>query len=323
MVTTATHQADPLVGKIGIPIIDISGFLAGDEPATEKAVTELRYALENVGFFIIAGHGIDWSLVDTAYAQAKRFFDLPDAAKEKIAIAGSFSEKYGQRGYMGFTGDAYGSRRAMNRLESFYLGHEKEKNRWPEGMDDFQGAMLDYIDAVRGLAYGMLPLYARALELDADFFSEYFQNPAVSFRAAHYAPAGDDPKAWGIIPHTDRAFMTLLPANNVAGLQIRPDGSEWLDAPFVPNAFIVNSGDTLRRWTNDRFLSTPHRVAPPTQDRYSLPYFYSPSTDKVMAPIETCVSDERPARYEAILLDDFNKEYYSPTFDPKDPRLKG
>jgi len=125
---------------------------------------------------------------------------------------------------------------------------------------------------------------------------------------------------WGLMPHTDRAFLTVLPMNDVGGLQIRPEGSEWIDAPQVAEAFIINSGDTLRRWTNDRFLSTPHRVLPPTKDRYSLPYFYSPSPDKVMEQLSSCVSGSG-THYKAIKFDVFYREYFSPDYRPNDPRL--
>jgi len=322
--TNMTSSADPGSSeRNGIPVIDLTGYFAGDGPASEMATKALRSALEEVGFFVITGHGVDWSLVDTAYAEAERFFDLSETEKQAVAIPGSFSDKYGKRGYMGFTSDAYGSTRGTNRIESFYFGHEQAgQNNWPADLGSFRDAMLSYLQAVDDLAYRLLSLYARALELDRDYFASYFDAPAVSFRAAHYPPT-TEPGTWGLMPHTDRAFMTLLPNNAVAGLQIRPEGSDWLEAPVVEKAFIINSGDTLRRWTNDRFLSTPHRVVPPIGHRYSLPYFYSPSIDKTMSVLPTCFSGERPARYAPVTFDDFNREYFDPAYRPNDARLAG
>ncbi len=104
--------------------------------------------------------------------------------------------------------------------------------------------------------------------------------------------------------------MTLLPANPVAGLQIRPAGGDWFEPAQEPESFVVNSGDMLRRWTNDRFLSTPHRVRNTSgRDRYAIPFFYDPRVDTVIECLPTCREPGRPPRHEPIVYRDYLKAF--------------
>ena len=124
--------------------------------------------------------------------------------------------------------------------------------------------MLEYQDVMRRLVHRLLPVYARALDLPADYFTPFFHKGGeITVRMIHYPPATPEQVAddvFGTAAHTDRNMLTILAQGDTPGLQIMlPDGT-WIPAPILPGAFVVNSGDTLRRWSNDRFLSTPHRV---------------------------------------------------------------
>lgn len=102
--------------------------------------------------------------------------------------------------------------------------------------------------------------------------------------------------------------MTLLPANDVPGLEIRPEGHDWYPAPLLEQAFLVNSGDILRRWTNDRFLSTSHRVMNNSgKDRYAIPFFVGPSDDALVSAIPTCVSEENPKKYKDVTSGEYQR----------------
>jgi isopenicillin N synthase-like dioxygenase len=117
---------------------------------------------------------------------------------------------------------------------------------------------------------------------------------------------GADDTVVSLVPHTDSGFMTLLPPNKVQGLSILlPDG-RWMDAPGVPDAFVVNGGDILHRWTNERFLSTPHRVRNVSgQLRYAVPFFFDPSHDTTIECLPTCQSVERSPKYPPIKFGDY------------------
>ena len=157
--------------------------------------------------------------------------------------------------------------------------------------------MLEYQDVMRRLVHRLLPVYARALDLPANYFAPFFHKGGeITVRMIHYPPATPEQVAddvFGTAAHTDRNMLTILAQGDTPGLQIMlPDGT-WIPAPILPGAFVVNSGDTLRRWSNDRFLSTPHRVLNVSgRDRYSVPFFVSPEYD-------TCSNACRAARARA------------------------
>ncbi|MEL6985380.1 MAG: 2OG-Fe(II) oxygenase family protein, partial [Actinomycetota bacterium] len=118
-------------------------------------------------------------------------------------------------------------------------------------------------------------------------------------------------------PHTDFGTITLLDRQpGTGGLQVRNDDDEWIDAPFIEGSLIVNTGDMLRQWTNDRWCSNEHRVLPPAdaapdEELISLVFFHEPDADAVIAPFETCVSAENPARHEPILSMDYLAEKFA------------
>jgi isopenicillin N synthase-like dioxygenase len=112
--------------------------------------------------------------------------------------------------------------------------------------------------------------------------------------------------------------MTFLPQSEVPGLQVRMPSGTWLDVPFVPGSFAVNSGDTMRRWTNGRFLSTPHRAQPPVgKHRYAIPLFLAPHLDTVIEALSTCVGPGRPARWEPITYEAWITKWTHANYDPK------
>ena len=139
------------------------------------------------------------------------------------------------------------------------------------------------------LGHELLPLYAVALGMPADWFGQWFDPSLATLRMTHYPPLAAADDQWGIDPHSDAGFMTMLPSNPVGGLMIRrPDGT-WFEAVQEPRSFIVNSGDMLRRWSNDTFLSTVHRVRNSSgTDRYAIPYFFDPRVDTVIECLPSC-----------------------------------
>jgi isopenicillin N synthase-like dioxygenase len=174
-------------------------------------------------------------------------------------------------------------------------------NQWPPDMPGFRETVLAYTEAVDALGRRLLPLCASALDLPADTFDDAFAESQFSFRLTHYPPVAAEANQFGIAPHTDANFMTLLAQSDVPGLQVRmPDGA-WIDVPYVPGSFAVNSGDMMQRWTNHRFKSTPHRALPPVgRPRYAIPYFMGPHLDTEIACLPTCQGPGNPPRYPPI-----------------------
>ena len=116
---------------------------------------------------------------------------------------------------------------------------------------------------------------------------------------------------FGTAPHTDNSFMTALARTDVPGLAIRLPTGEWFPPPLIPGTFLINLGNIMRRWSNDRFLSTPHGVINESgTDRYSIAYFHSPNPAAVIECLPTCVSADDPAHYPPAVYRDLVLEFY-------------
>lgn len=316
MAPTAAQAARP---SDTVPVLDLADYFAGDEAALPGLGEELRQALETVGFFCITGHGIDDGLIARVYAEAARFHALPLDEKLKIPMSAS------NTGYVPLAG---GISRASevetatrpNQNAAFFMKRERTPddpdviagtphrglNQWPDGLPGYRETLIEYFDAMEAMAQRLLPVYAVALALPKNFFDAYFDPAQITLRLSHYPPGLVDENQYGLAPHTDSGFMTLLPPNPVPGLSIRPDGGDWLEVPSVEGAFIVNSGNTLRRWSNDRFLSTPHRVVNAgSSDRYAIPLFFDPNTRRELACLPSCCSDDDPPKYEPFTYGDY------------------
>ena len=301
-----------------IPIIDFAGH---DE--TELAA-RISAACLNSGFFYLVNHGLDFHLMAAVFAQNRRFHDRSLA--EKVAI----KLNHWHRGYQGLaTSKLVSSARfapapRANQLESFFLRQEvptddpdyltgalKGPNQWPDDAD-FQDVVRRYDTAVRGLATALLPAFALAVGEGRDFFLPFFDNATTALRLIHYppAPVGQADRAYGIHPHTDYGFITILAQDEIGGLEVQgPDGG-WLPAPPVPGALIINIGDAMARWTNDVFNSTPHRVISPTADtsRYSVALFFDPDMAATIRCLDQFTDAARPPRHDAIRFGDYIEE---------------
>jgi isopenicillin N synthase-like dioxygenase len=174
-------------------------------------------------------------------------------------------------------------------------------NLWPESLPGFRDTVLAYTDAVDALGRTLMPLCATALGLPAGTFDGAFAESQFSFRLTHYPPVTAETNQFGIAPHTDANFLTFLAQTDVPGLQVRMPDATWVDVPYVPGSFAVNSGDMMQRWTNHRFKSTPHRALPPVgRPRYAIPYFMGPHLDTEIACLPTCHGPGNPPRHAPI-----------------------
>ncbi|WP_052214698.1 isopenicillin N synthase family oxygenase [Belnapia sp. F-4-1] len=292
-----------------IPLLDLGPAFAGEPGALEAAAARLRHICETVGFLFIANHGVPWSLVDATFDAAARFHAQPLEAKMAVKLDDAMQ---GYLPYKSSTTRANGlvAVRKPNENEAFFVNPERDParpaNRWPEAMPDFREVTLRYFAALEALALRLLPLYARALDMPADYFTPLCQKSLSSLRLTHYPPVAYGSDEYGIAPHTDSSFFTLLAQNPVPGLQIRTQAGEWISAPVIPQTFVVNTGDVLNRWTNGRFLSTPHRAFN-TMDapRYAIPYFFHPDPETMIEALPTCVSEANPPRFPAQTVGDY------------------
>lgn len=313
-----------------IPVIDLAAHLAGAPGESERAAAQLKAALTEIGFYYITGHGVPADLVRGAFEQAARFHAMPLDRKMAVRI-----DKHNV-GYLPMKGDTLRTSVVQavtkpNLNEAFFVARDMEDdhpevladrrfrsaNRWPADLPGFRPSVMAYCDAMERLVQRLMPLYALALGLPARFFDAAFTDCQYKLRMTHYPnlPVALDDE-FGIAPHTDTSFLTLLAPNTVPGLSIRRTDGSWLDAPAVHDAFVVNGGQLLRRWTNDTFLATPHRATNRSGgERYALAFFCDANIDWPISAVPTTVGPNRPPKYPTTYYTDYMIEYQKRTYD--------
>ncbi len=315
-----------------VPVFDVGPYLAGDSDALEKLAAELRHAQENIGFYFIVNHAVPQGLITQAYDQLKRLFALPLEEKLKLRI------NQNSVGYVPAKSTIYVTSTVNKNTkpdlnETLLTVRERPPdhpslvakrrfhgpNQWPDEamVPGYREKMLEYYTAIEALAFKMLPVYARALDLPADYFEPYFADPMWTTRNSFYPASAAEANQFGISPHRDHGFITFLPLSEEPGLQIQTQSGRWLPAEQADGAIIVNTGEFMNRWTNGRFIATPHRVVPPKHDRYSTAFFFNPTWDTVADPLPTCVSADNPARFEPIQMIDYLAWYFDRNFGKK------
>jgi len=305
------------------PVVDLEDYLRGKPGALDRVARQLRDALEHIGFLIVVNHGVAAELIDGIVEQARRFHAMP--LVEKIKIETKRGADSGFTGYLP-SGEYVIKTSELNNNDkpdlnaAFFMDQERSlddpevmagklfraPNKWPQNLPGFREFLLRYWDALEGFSRRLLPTFAAALELPPEFFDRAFDDAQCVLRLSHFPPAKYQDNQFGLAPHTDANFFTVLPQANVEGLYIRPQGRGWFKASRVPGSFIINSGDMCRRWTNDRFLSTAHLAVNLTdRDRYSTPFFYTPHIDYPIVCLPTCHSAANPAKYPPITYGEY------------------
>ena len=285
------------------PIIDISPLRAqpGSAPAT-TCTDAIHAACIDIGFFVAKGHGLDAPLRDV-FAAAHALFALPQATKESIAMVD-------RCGFVPARHHAIDHTLHDAPMEYYDVGMGS-LNRWPDPRDlnEFADVVVAYQGAALSTAADLLRAVAVALDLESTYFADRMLDPQCFLRMMHYepGPAGPDGHAPVLSePHTDYGLITLLAIDGVGGLEVWPRGGEWTAVHAPAGSLIVNLGDMLARWTNDRYVSTPHQVTAPASDhRYSVPFFVNPDPATTVACLPSCVTVDRPCRYAPVTAREF------------------
>lgn len=291
-----------------IPIIDFKALLAGESGAQQTVAGQVTEALETTGFFGIRHHGVDDATIAAGFDASRAFHAQPLDRKLAVKI------NSGHRGYMPMADQHRADADHPNLSASFLCGVDLSAddpdvvrglplhavNQWPDALPGFRAAMEDYHAAMTALGHTLVDVFETALAVAPGYFSKFFNKPMAFIRALHYPPAPADiaEGQFGAAPHSDFGFVTILAQDDVGGLQIQTLSGDWIDAPNQPGVLLVNIGDMLMRWTNDRFRSTVHRVVNADGvDRYSIPFFFDPSFEALVECIESCCSPDNPPRY--------------------------
>ena len=317
------------IGIEEIPVIDV-GALQTDSRADVKTVaTALRKAAEGPGFFYISNHGVSRAVIEAAFDASRRFFALPIEEKRRVAINAL------HRGFIETGGAKMYDKAKVDLKESYLWGLElglddpdviagkplMGPNQWPDFLPGFQAPLYAYYNAVVDCGRSLLGALALSLELPREFFEPRFAKPLARGSIIYYPPQpadmGED--QFGVAPHSDYGGITLLYQDDKGGLQVRGRSGDWVMAHPIPDTFVINIGDLMARWTNDRFASTPHRVVNSSgKARYSIALFFDPAFDTVIDPADL-LKDRSAARYPPVTCGEYILSRFDKAFRYRQP----
>ncbi|WP_243076793.1 isopenicillin N synthase family oxygenase [Microbacterium sp. SS28] len=284
------------MSELNLPILDLSLLDQGPE-AAERFRDELRAATHDVGFFYLTGTGVTPELEARLHGAARDFFALPE--EDKLAIENVKSPHF--RGYTRIGGERTQGR--IDWREQIDIGPEREAitdpaapdfarllgpNLWPDAQPELREIVAEWHAELSIVARRLLRAWALALGAAESYFDDHFGEPSTLIKIVRY-PGKDDPEPQqGVGAHKDSGVLTLLWVEpGKGGLQVQRDG-EWVDAPAVPGAFVVNIGELLEYATQGYLIATNHRVISPRypDDRISVPFFFNPALDTQLPIIE-------------------------------------
>jgi isopenicillin N synthase-like dioxygenase len=315
-----------------IPVIDIGVLHDGTSAEKSALAAKIGDVCRDLGFFYAVGHRISFALVENAFAMSRLFFALPSAEKEKVSIHASRHN----RGYIRLGGETLDPGKPADLKEAMNIGLElaaddpevmaskpfRGVNLWPD-IVGFREAMLDYYTSLWKLGCLIHQAFCIDLGLPVDYFADKLDRPMATLRLLHYPPMPNKLAMgqYGAGEHTDYGNITLLATDDVGGLEIRTRSGKWLAAPPMPEAFICNIGDSLTRWSNDTYVSTPHRVVNRyARDRYSIAFFLDPNPDALLASLPSATGVLGRAKYPPIRASDFLRSRLDPTYAHAMPR---
>lgn len=309
-----------------VPVIDVAAFASGSPDERRAIASAVDRAATEVGFMQIVGHGIPDATIDALGRAMDDFFAMPMDAKMRYRPASVDTN----RGYSPPTSErlsySLGVPSAADLFEAFNVGTPASRfphlplpagpyaeNIWPD--DAFRRAIEGWFAEAGALARRLTAIFAVALGLPDDFFVAYQDHSIDVLRLNHYAlpdgPVTLDDDQLGMGAHTDYGIVTVLWADRVTpGLQILDGEGTWHDVVPAPGALLVNLGDLLARWTNDRWISTMHRVLPPIDRdgrvvrRRSAAFFHDGNADAIVSCLPGCAASSDDVLYAPIRIDD-------------------
>lgn len=306
-----------------VPVIDISAFYGDDAAARAALAAAVDRACTEIGFLVITGHRVGAALRGDWFATLKRFFALSEAEKARYAPQGMVRQGYHR---VGSSGLALGEdKETPPDLREYYMlgrldidgayfadpvvADNFHPNVWPDAPEGFRALGEAYYAAVEALARDMMAIFALGLDLPETYFDDKIDRHFSILSNLYYPPQKVAPLPGQLRAgaHTDFGSLTLLlPEPGTGGLQVFTKAGEWEDVPVVPDSFVINIGDMMARWTNDRWVSTLHRVVNEAgatisdKSRQSIAYFLHPNPDAVIACLDTCRDADGGAKYDPV-----------------------
>ncbi|XAR59485.1 Flavanone 3-dioxygenase [Bertholletia excelsa] len=291
-----------------IPLIDLSVLINSPETpnptAIEPLVAEIEEACRTWGFFQIINHGVPLEVRQKIELASKKFFALPVEEKRKVK-----RDDINPLGY--YDTELTKNVRDWKEVFDAIPGDEslrKLVNRWPDYPPEFRKAFEEYAKEMEKLSYRLLELISLSLGLPANRLSGFFDQHSSRMRLNHYPPCPIPHLALGVGRHKDGGALTILAQDEVGGLEVkRKADGEWIRVRPTPDAYIVNVGDIIQVWSNDKYESVEHRVIVNSEkERFSLPFFFNPDHTVMVEPLKDLTTKQSPAKYRAYNWGKFN-----------------
>ena len=307
-----------------IPVIDVKPLRAGTLENAYSVALEIRQAAEEIGFFYIRNHGVPESVIKQSYSAAKDFFNLPKVVKNNVKINSN------HHGYLCIGEAKMEQAESVDLKESFVWGLDLPdehpsvtmenpflgRNQWPVEIPEFKKSVYPFFEAGLQCGLDMMRAFALGMGLPEDSFLKTTDEPIARSSIIHYPPQSEDlgEEQFGVAPHTDYGCLTLLWQDQVGGLEVQNREGEWVTAHPIDNTLVVNVGDLLMRWTNEGFISTPHRVVNRKgQERYSMVIAWDPNFDTIVDPSIVCQNGALPL-YSPLSCGDYVLSRFDSSF---------
>ncbi|RZC49474.1 hypothetical protein C5167_017907 [Papaver somniferum] len=298
-----------------IPVIDLKNLLSPEPIIGDSELEKLHSACKEWGFFQVVNHGVDFLLVEKVKSEIEGFFNLPMDEKKKFWQVEGDLEGFGQA-------FVHSEGQKLDWADMFFvftLPHYMRKPRlFPELLLPLRETMESYSLEMNELGKGLVKSMEKALQMETNIMAELFEGGGQAMRLTYYPPCSQPENVIGLTPHSDAAGLTiLLQLNEVNGLQIKKENS-WVPIKPLPDAFVVNIGDTLEIMSNGIYRSVEHRATINlTKERLSVATFQSPKLDADIGPILNKITPEKPALFRTIGHLDYLKKYVSAKLEGK------
>ncbi|KAA8545897.1 hypothetical protein F0562_020652 [Nyssa sinensis] len=301
-----------IVEAEGIPLIDLSALNSPDSSnpsAISRLVAEIGEACKNWGFFQVINHGVPFERRQNMELASRKFFAQSTEEKRKVR-----RDEMNPMGYY----DTEHTKNVRDWKEVFDFAvenpmvmpasHEPDDkeltkwiNQWPDYPSELREASEAYAEELKKLSYKLVELISLSLGLPAKRLNAFFKDQTSSIRLNHYPPCPIPHLALGVGRHKDPGALTILGQDDVGGLEVkRKTDGEWIRVRPTPDAYIINVGDIIQVWSNDKYESVEHRVMVNSQrERFSIPFFLNPGHHVMVEPLEELTDEQNPAKYKA------------------------
>lgn len=305
--------------------VDYLDFISSDNNKREQFIQDFGDSFSNMGFAIVANHGVSIDLKKKLYNTIETFFALPDDVKKQYEDVANF----GQRGYISKNKESAKGKNVPDLKEFYHIGQQMSINKaiplgypqniWPENMPDFKKNGLEVFATLENTGKNLLKAIALYLKLPEDYFDDKIKDGNSILRLLHYYPLSEETiqqnkNSVRAAAHGDINLITLLMGASAEGLQAQTLDGDWIDVMPAPDEIVINVGDMLARLTNNKLRSTIHQVVNPKdlnklkEPRFSTPFFLHPHSKMDLTCLESCVSEENPKQYSDMTAGEFLHE---------------